>query len=602
MELAAPPHSSSDDDELGALLEAEFADEDQGQPQPEEPLAAQEQADSNKRRRLNGSGFMGGLCIRCGAFKDDAAAGAPDTNVALKYIHRGLEISASEAERMRQGTASRVLAGRKLLLMLDLDHTLLNSSRFGEVDEQGEAVLQALIERQPRDAPHIFYLPHMRMWTKLRPGVRQFLNRAHDLFELHIYTMGDREYAAEMARLLDPGGRLFHGRVISSGDTTQRSVKDLDIVLGNENVVLILDDTEGVWPRHRDNLVQIERYTYFPADARRFGLGCQSLLERRMDEDGERGALAVSLRIMAQVHERYFAEDPEGHSDVRRHLSAIRSAVLRGAHVLFSRIIPLDCPRPQAHPLWRLAEDLGAQCSTELCQSVTHVVATDHTDKTRWAKKLGKRVVNPNWLWCSAFTWEHADEARFPVGTGSGSVAAQQVLQRTVEDDLAASLAAAGGGRGETGDPSPRAGPSGSGGNAGPFAATQLAAQPREAEPSEGVAAEQLSGAADAAGPSANAAVAGEAVAQEAAAAEPRAAPLEELKVKPPASGGSTGPRDGEQACDQPPATEQGQLSQPQIAEAHGATAAEPQMGAAATTTHATAAAGIAGDVVGAGG
>ena len=44
-------------------------------------------------------------------------------------------------------------------------------------------------------------------------------------------------------------------------------------MLGNEDVVLILDDTEGVWPRHRGNLVQIERYTYFPADARRFGLG-----------------------------------------------------------------------------------------------------------------------------------------------------------------------------------------------------------------------------------------------------------------------------------------------------------------------------------------
>ena len=59
-------------------------------------------------------------------------------HATARYIHRGLEISASEAERMRQGTASRVLAGRKLLLMLDLDHTLLNSSRFGEGDEQGE--------------------------------------------------------------------------------------------------------------------------------------------------------------------------------------------------------------------------------------------------------------------------------------------------------------------------------------------------------------------------------------------------------------------------------------------------------------------------------
>lgn len=35
-------------------------------------------------------------------------------------------------------------------------------------------------------------------------------------FELHVYTMGDRDYAGEMAKLLDPSGALFHGRVISS--------------------------------------------------------------------------------------------------------------------------------------------------------------------------------------------------------------------------------------------------------------------------------------------------------------------------------------------------------------------------------------------------
>ena len=48
-------------------------------------------------------------------------------------------------------------------------------------------------------------------------------------------------------------------------------MKDLDVVLGREGQVLILDDTEGVWPRHRDNLITIERYIYFPADAARFG-------------------------------------------------------------------------------------------------------------------------------------------------------------------------------------------------------------------------------------------------------------------------------------------------------------------------------------------
>jgi TFIIF-interacting CTD phosphatase-like protein len=35
----------------------------------------------------------------------------------------------------------------------------------------------------------------MGMWTKLRPGVRDFLRRAAERFELWIYTAGSRTYA-----------------------------------------------------------------------------------------------------------------------------------------------------------------------------------------------------------------------------------------------------------------------------------------------------------------------------------------------------------------------------------------------------------------------
>ncbi len=54
------------------------------------------------------------------------------------------------------------------------------------------------------------------MWTKLRPGVRSFLQRASQLFELHVCTMGDRSYAEQMAALLDPHRTLFADRIISS--------------------------------------------------------------------------------------------------------------------------------------------------------------------------------------------------------------------------------------------------------------------------------------------------------------------------------------------------------------------------------------------------
>ena len=87
---------------------------------------------------------------------------------------------------------------------------------------------------------------HMMM-TKLRPFVRTFLKEASEMYEMHIYTMGDRAYALAMADLLDPRREYFGERVISRDDGTQRHQKGLDIVLGQESAVLILDDTENVF-------------------------------------------------------------------------------------------------------------------------------------------------------------------------------------------------------------------------------------------------------------------------------------------------------------------------------------------------------------------
>ena len=75
---------------------------------------------------------------------------------------------------------------------------------------------QLLSEQGSGEQQLLFKLSHMLMWTKLRPGIRHFLVEAHKLFELHIYTHGDQDYAAEMAKLLDPNKSMFVGRVISA--------------------------------------------------------------------------------------------------------------------------------------------------------------------------------------------------------------------------------------------------------------------------------------------------------------------------------------------------------------------------------------------------
>lgn len=76
---------------------------------------------------------------------------------------------------------------------------------------------------------------------------------------------------------------------VLQGDTTERAIKDLDVMLGAESAALILDDTAGVWPRHTANLLHVPRYVFFPVDQGRFGLPGSALLERASDEVPEAG-------------------------------------------------------------------------------------------------------------------------------------------------------------------------------------------------------------------------------------------------------------------------------------------------------------------------
>jgi RNA polymerase II C-terminal domain phosphatase-like 3/4 len=91
--------------------------------------------------------------------------------------------------------------------------------------------------------------------------------------------MGNKLYATEMAKVLDPTGALFAGRVISrggdgnsrggdgdtfDGDDRVPKSKDLDGVLGMESAVVIIDDSVRVWPHNKNNMIVVERYVSLP--------------------------------------------------------------------------------------------------------------------------------------------------------------------------------------------------------------------------------------------------------------------------------------------------------------------------------------------------
>jgi RNA polymerase II subunit A-like phosphatase len=97
--------------------------------------------------------------------------------------------------------------------------------------------------------------------SALRP---EMLEDLKSTFTMYIYTMGTKAYAEEVKKILDPCGVIFGKRVLSRCDTPDLSIKLLS-KLKLADTTLIVDDTQR--SEHRRNLLQIDRYTFFPLRA-----------------------------------------------------------------------------------------------------------------------------------------------------------------------------------------------------------------------------------------------------------------------------------------------------------------------------------------------
>ncbi|XP_022949466.1 RNA polymerase II C-terminal domain phosphatase-like 4 [Cucurbita moschata] len=365
----------------------------------------------SKQQLCSHPGSFGNMCIICGQRLDE------ESGVTFGYIHKGLRLNNDEINRLRNIDMKNLLQHKKLILVLDLDHTLLNSTQLGHLTPEEDYLRNQTDSLEDVTKGSLFLLHSVHTMTKLRPFVHTFLKEASQLFEMYIYTMGERAYAYEMAKLLDPKREYFSSKVISRDDGTQKHQKGLDVVLGHESAVLILDDTENAWTKHKENLILMERYHFFASSCHQFGFNCKSLSELKSDESETDGALATILKVLKQVHNIFFNELSEDlvDRDVRQVLKTVRSKVLEGCKVVFSRVFPTKF-QADNHHLWKMVEQLGGTCSTELDASVTHIVSTDAgMEKSRWAVKEQKFLVHPQWIEASNYFWKREAEEKFLV-------------------------------------------------------------------------------------------------------------------------------------------------------------------------------------------
>ncbi|UZJ50987.1 hypothetical protein CBS101457_000307 [Exobasidium rhododendri] len=143
------------------------------------------------------------------------------------------------------------------------------------------------------------------------------------------------------------------------------------------------------------------------------------------DDDRE---LQRLQKILNEVHLRWYEEwdarpSQEDKPAITGIIGALKAAVLADVSLVFSSVIPLQ-QYPESSDLWRLANEFGAKCRSEMADSTTHVVAAKpDTQKVIMGLKRKLPVVWPAWLHDSCARWARQPEKWYelPKSTATAS-------------------------------------------------------------------------------------------------------------------------------------------------------------------------------------
>ncbi|CAA7036572.1 unnamed protein product [Microthlaspi erraticum] len=236
------------------------------------------------------------------------------------YLFDGLQLShEAVALTKRVTTIVSCLNEKKLYLVLDLDHTLVHTSRVSSFSEAEKYLIEEANSKTRGDLWKMSSQGDpMALLTKLRPFLGDFLKEANEMFTMYVYTMGNRDYADAVLKMIDPEKIYFGERVITKDESPY--MKTLDLVLADERGVLIVDDSRDVWIDHKSNLVEISKYNYFRMNSQE----SKTFSEEKTDESVNDGGLANVLKLLKEVHCGFFRDKEELESkDVRMLLQEI---------------------------------------------------------------------------------------------------------------------------------------------------------------------------------------------------------------------------------------------------------------------------------------
>ena len=211
--------------------------------------------------------FYVNLCIKCG-FKKTAQY---DENQIKGYgfLTKDFFYSKSKAESIEKSVVNNYLEKKKLILLLDLDNTIIHTSSLAIPPNHLENLKNTYknyFEKIPiqNEFGMINYI-----FVKFRPFLKTFLKNIKNKYEIFIYTLGTNEYASSIIQYINTNfekdslskERMMCRVLDENGQAKNKSIKN--VFPTQEKMVVIIDDHVEIWNESGENYICIHPYKFF---------------------------------------------------------------------------------------------------------------------------------------------------------------------------------------------------------------------------------------------------------------------------------------------------------------------------------------------------
>ncbi|KAI9304438.1 hypothetical protein BJ944DRAFT_266855 [Cunninghamella echinulata] len=364
------------------------------------------------------------ICVFCGK---DVEFEHDNNEKQVEIISAaGLKLSKTEADRLERENTLRLLKERKLILVVDLDQTIIHvTCERKDTSNNSIEPTEDIRRFELNESEYIYYL-------KLRPGLQDILKKLSKIYELYVYTMGTRQYAQAVLHEIDPNSVFFQGRIMSREENKQKSLSDkgsefkktLDRLFSCEkSMVAIIDDRFDVWD-FSPHLVHVKPYFFFKGTGdinNPFIKNKQqaiadnpkkTTIQFNKDDDKE---MFDKFDMLSKIHDKFYQDYDltiekngaitlsteniyEKLPNITDYIDNFRIHVFKGLHIAFSD------KDPKSSYYWKIAELYGAKCYNSLSSKITHLVTgvpgIDMIDEA--VNNFPKiNIINPFWLYDS---------------------------------------------------------------------------------------------------------------------------------------------------------------------------------------------------------